>query len=610
MDKNVHAKKIYWITRTAIKFCFPYILVNVLLLAVSSALGIFVNVVNRRIINELHANIEAGEISTLFISFTIAYVGLYFINMASGFLGAFGQNSYRLNVNGLFQKIFMLKSEQTAQQMFFNDQFMERYSFVGNNTDRISSYIGALTSLFFSDLGVLVGAVTLFSIYEPLLILFCLLIGIILFFTNRDIARKEYQLDKEQVKENRWADYYKALLTDKAYAKEVRIYQYKRFIYKKWVKIYDKLRLERLTVSIERIKLQNRSAVIKWGARTLAVGILLLGIYNKKYDVGTFVMLFGLIDICYGQINNLVSTTLSGVYKDTKYLSDYYDFVMPISDAEIKGLKQPKTEDMKVRWGLLDSLEIHNVSYRYPNSSQKAVDNVSLKIKKGEIISILGYNGSGKTTLAKIMSGSIEPDSGQIMLNGNYLRQENRSDVFKYYGIAPQEFSKFSLQIRNFVGLGRIDKISEQNELALAYNKSGINSFIAGYAKKDQTVLGKEYDEEGIDLSGGEWQRLVIASTYMGRPEILLFDEPTASIDPLKEMELIENLRTNLQNKTAILISHRIGFARLADRIIMMQDGKLTEEGSHEELIAKNGYYAKLFYAQKELYQEEAVGSA
>ena len=148
--------------------------------------------------------------------------------------------------------------------------------------------------------------------------------------------------------------------------------------------------------------------------------------------------------------------------------------------------------------------------------------------------------------------------------------------------------------------------MQDEEQLRDAYAKAGMESFIAKFDEGDKTILGKEYDEQGVDLSGGEWQRLIIASAYMGEPELLLMDEPTASIDPLKEMELIRNFRENLKGKTAILISHRIGFARLADRIVMMENGRITEQGTHEELLERNGYYARLFTEQKKLYEEGA----
>lgn len=135
-----------------------------------------------------------------------------------------------------------------------------------------------------------------------------------------------------------------------------------------------------------------------------------------------------------------------------------------------------------------------------------------------------------------------------------------------------------------------------------SYRKVELDNLIAQYQQGENTILGKEYEETGINLSGGEWQRVILASAYMGEPEILLLDEPSASIDSLKENAMLENLKNELRGKTAILISHRIAFARLADRIIMMKDGKIAEEGSHEELLLKKGYYAEFFEKQKELY--------
>lgn len=149
--------------------------------------------------------------------------------------------------------------------------------------------------------------------------------------------------------------------------------------------------------------------------------------------------------------------------------------------------------------------------------------------------------------------------------------------------------------------------MKDEVELAKAYRKAGMNDLIGGFEHRDQTILGKAYDDQGTDLSGGQWQRLIIASAYMGEPEILVFDEPTASIDPLKEMELIKDFRKNLSGKTAILISHRIGFARLADRIVMMENGRVAESGTHDELLATNGIYARIFKEQRKLYQEEVA---
>lgn len=394
-------------------------------------------------------------------------------------------------------------------------------------------------------------------------------------------------------------------MTDKCSAKELRIYGYREEIYRKWEKIYDKLREERMRLTRKRTGLNNWSSVAAVFYRAMAVAVLLVGVYRRRYDTGTFVMLFGLVDSCLSQVSLLAQELGNGAYKQVKHLCDYYDFVMPVAEDEIRIWKKSEfPSEHELPFGAFRKLEAVGVSYSYPGSNKKAVNQVSLSVKKGEIISILGYNGSGKTTLSKLLNGSLPAKEGMVFLNGVPLCEGNQEEMFAYFGNAPQEFSRFSVPLRDFVGLGRIGKMGDEDELADAYRKAGVDSFLGKYRKGDKTLLGKEYDDSGVDLSGGEWQKLVIASAYMGGPEILLMDEPTASIDPLKEMEMLKNFRENLKGKTAILISHRIGFARLADRIVMMEGGRILEEGTHEELLARDGYYARLFREQKKLYGE------
>ncbi len=598
-------KKIFWLLKKSIRYCFPYIAVNIIITLFVTLLSLAINIINKNAINELSTNITNGVISVRFITLIILYIVLHFINSSSGFLIVLGNNFYRLNIDQLFQKIFMYKSYNTPQEMFFDHSFMEKYSFMSGRIDMISSYIGNLCKLLFSNIAAIVGALILFIMYEPWLIGFSIIHAIIFSIIITIVTKKQYELDKKQIKEQRFSNYYNGVLTGKGNAKEIRIYKLKSFFYNKWIHFYEKLRLERLELSLESTKIFNKYSIAKFAFRVAAIGILLFGIYNKRYDVGVFVMLFGLIDTIMSEITGLASTIISGVLKDTKYLCDYYDFINPTSNDEIKQLKKLVIPKFQLKFGDFVSYKIKNVSYTYPLGNKKAVDNVSLEIKKGEIISLLGYNGSGKTTLSKIINGSFSPQEGELVLNGIPIDDDNRRFIFSYFGNAPQEFSHFSLPIKEIIGLGCVEKLSDEKELQLVYEKTELENLLSKYEDGDKTILGKEYDDKGIDLSGGEWQRLIIASAYMGEPEILLLDEPTAAIDPLLEMEFIKNLRENLKGKTAILISHRIGFARIADRIVMMNEGKITEQGTHEELLRTNGYYSKLFNEQKKLYMEE-----
>ena len=517
------------------------------------------------------------------------------------FLRAVTGNLVRLKLDELFYKIFMYKSYRTPQEKFLSTDYMEQYSFVEGNVSKIGMSINDICALLCSGISSVIGTMILFWQNEPWLLLYTLIISISALFLNKYTSKKEYELNKTQIKNQREHNYYKGILTDKNYGKELRIYKVQAHIVSIWNKLHEELRLERLTLELKHIKLRNIYTIVKTALRIVAMAFLLVGVINKRYDLGTFVMLFGLVDICSNQINSLAYQVMSGVYKNMQYLNDYYDFISPITNAEIMSIR--KGEEERLTEQEFVSLEAKHVSFTYPQKKMPAVNDVCFKLNKGEIVSILGYNGSGKTTFAKLLTGALSPTHGQILFNGEPVTRENCYAKYFSFGILLQEYSRFSVSIREYVGLGSIKQMQDDALVQSALQKANAVKLIDTYNERERTILGKAYDENGVDLSGGEWQRLAIASAYMGEPPVYVLDEPTASIDPLLEAEMLSQFRKNIDGKTAILISHRIGFARLADRIILMENGRIIESGSHEELLSANGKYAKMFNEQKSLYE-------
>lgn len=593
--------KTSWILRKTMQNCFPYVAVYALILLAVTLLQLAVSVVNKEIVNQLTKDMQDHLLSKTFIGLVVLYLFFYFLEKTSGFMGAYGANFFQFQVDGFFQRMFMWKCSILPQEYFFKTDFMDQFTLVSQHIGNISSYIRCICGLLFSNIGFVMGMMVLFAVYEPFLILYASVVAVVSLCLNRYISKCEYDLNKKQVRNQRKENYFNGLLTGRESAKEMRIYHLSGYLMEKWRKVYILLRQEYLDMNIKRTKLWNRQSRFLLYIRIPAILLLFAGIMRERYDVGTFVMLFGLVKSCGEQMNSLAYNIVQGTYKDTKYLGDYYDFIQPITDAAIRELKKDYILDRKLALGSFESLELQRVSYTYPSGEKKAVDNVSLTIKKGEVISILGYNGSGKTTLSKLINGSLKPQDGRILINGIPLGEKS-GNVFPYFGNMPQEYSKFSIPIKDHVGIGRIEQMDQESARMDSYRKVELDNLIAQYQQGENTILGKEYEETGINLSGGEWQRVILASAYMGEPEILLLDEPSASIDSLKENAMLENLKNELRGKTAILISHRIAFARLADRIIMMKDGKIAEEGSHEELLLKKGYYAEFFEKQKELY--------
>lgn len=270
-------KKVFWLLKKSVRFCFPYIIVNILILIAINSLSIFLNILNKNITNELFANTFIGSISNYFVVLVVLYMVLYFIESSSSFLIVLGQNFYRLNVDQLFHSIFMYKSYKASQTKFFETEFMEKYSFISGRTNMISSYIGNLCNLYFSGFFNVISTIILFAIYEPWLILFTITYTIIAAIVTKIVTEKQYKLDKEQIKDQRFSDYYKDILTNKKYAKELRIYKLKSYIYDKWIYFYEKTRFERLNLVLKGTKLFNKVVFCRLICRMLCHMRIIVG---------------------------------------------------------------------------------------------------------------------------------------------------------------------------------------------------------------------------------------------------------------------------------------------------------------------------------------------
>ena len=598
-------KKIVYLFKTALKYCWIYIALNILITIIIATVGISLNLVNREVINRLVMDTNSGQIENIFFALIFAYAGLYIFQRISGFLGSLGVNVYQFKVDELFQDIFNRKVYRSPQEKFFDSDFKDRYAQATKGVGKISNYINSIIHLSFSTIFSVVYSIVLFCIYEPLLTLFFIIVCIQSSFLNYHIVKKKYELDKKQVKDQRFHEYYKGLLVDKNSAKELRILKTQQYFFDIWKEKRDKLRNEKLSLSVKSIRLSNFVSINKLLIRIIATVILLVGIYHKKYDIGTFTLLLGLITSATNQIDSLIVSIAQGNFGDVKYMLDYYDFVFSPDEIKEKNArhlgKTGAPSDLSIN-GDFKTLEMKGVSYSYPNSPKTVVENANLFIHKGDIVSVLGYNGSGKTTLIKLLSGAFSPSVGEVKLNGVLLNTEDKESIFSYFGIAPQEFSRFSISIEDFIKLRCYYHTDANHQIQYSYDDSLIDCILQKYPDIENTVLGKAYSSDGIDLSGGEWQLLNLASAYAGEPEVIVLDEPTASIDPIKEDYMIKSLSTSLCGKTAILISHRMAFARIANTIVMMKDGKIAEIGSHDELMSLKGYYYHLFTEQQKLY--------
>jgi ATP-binding cassette subfamily B protein len=247
-------------------------------------------------------------------------------------------------------------------------------------------------------------------------------------------------------------------------------------------------------------------------------------------------------------------------------------------------------------------VEFKHVSFKYPDRDEYALRDVSLTIKPGEKIALVGANGAGKTTFVKLMTRLYDPSEGQVLIDGIDLREVDPKDLQKRIGVIFQDFVKYYLPARENVGFGQIDQLENEPRIVDSATRSGADPTIRSLPQGYDTMLGKWF-ERGHDLSGGEWQKVALARAFMREAEVLVLDEPTASLDALNEYAIFQRFRELTDNKIALLISHRFSTVRMADRIVVLDGGRIIETGSHAELLALGGEYAKLFTIQAEGYR-------
>lgn len=395
----------------------------------------------------------------------------------------------------------------------------------------------------------------------------------------------------------RLADYYQNSSMTPGVAKEMRVYNLSKETLSKWEQAYD----NHIIVNRKFSKMRAFVAFISgFGFYAFMAGMMVYCVYqiaNGSMTVDIFIMLYAM-----GQNISEIAQVLSSSFQE----ADRGLFFLNLQRKFTKAVPQT-AEDWREGFEPADDnivFQAEAMCFSY-DDEKEVLHDLSFEIKKGETIALVGLNGSGKTTLVKLLIGLFAPTKGKLNFYGKPYDERTRGALIQRIGMFFQDFHIFHATLRENVGFGDLKNLGNIERINLAMKKGGADKLPARFPKGLEQWLLRNVLRDGAMLSGGEKQRVAVSRAHMSDKEILIFDEPAAALDPIAEMKQFHAIREKIENRTAILISHRVGFARLADRIIVLDKGYLAESGTHEELMASNGIYAEFFREQAQWYETD-----
>ena len=431
--------------------------------------------------------------------------------------------------------------------------------------------------------------------YAPWLLLALFVCVVPAFLGETHFAFLGYSMSFQQTPARRELDYLRMVGGTKEGAKEVKLFGLAPFLVNRYSKVATDLCDQTLRVARRKLTVGSMLALMGVAVYYGTYAFLILQTVRGVLTLGQMTLLAGAIA---GASTNIqaVFTTFSEIANQALFMTDLLEFfsVKPRISSAVNATTVPK----KIREGF----EFKNVSFQYPGSARQVLKNVSFKLGPSERIAIVGENGQGKTTIVKLLTRLYDPTEGQILLDGKDLREYDLESLWAQIGVIFQDFMRYEMTASANIAVGRIEEIQNQFLIRAAANKSLAEHAIRKLPQGFDQVLGSRF-EGAVDLSGGEWQKIAIARAYLRDAQLLILDEPTAALDARSEHEVFQRFSELTTGKMSVLISHRFSTVKMADRILVLKNGEIAEQGKHEQLLKVGGAYAEMFELQAASYR-------
>lgn len=528
------------------------------------------------------------------IFYAVLFCGATFINETIYFVIGEQKQVAEISINEKMTEALGLKVMNIKYEVLEQKSTLDEYSFALKCIERNSiSKLGSVLGTLISSIITLIGVV--YIVFSLNISIILLMVVVVIINAIGEVFRLRYVYEREQgeSKVSRNLYYARNQLVTKEYAKEIRIYNLSNYISNRVRKYAEDLCKLWEIAAYKSIKAVSWTYIVKGVQLAIVNGYIVILCLKGKISVGEFTIYVSAINTLSGTSLNVVNTFIT-IVEDSKYIEQLINFLSIITPNG-KGISEISKKPI---------IKFENVSFKYPNRDDYAIKNLSLELIPNKKYAVVGQNGAGKTTFIKLVLGLYTPTSGRILIDGVPQEDIDETTYNQIFSAVFQDFNILGFSLEENIAM---DNAIDKEKLEQCINDMGMADKVSSLPQKYQTYMTTEYDSEGMELSGGEKQKLAIARALYKNAEIFILDEPTAALSPQSEFKLYEEFKQITKDKTVIYISHRLSSCRLCDTIFVFENGKLEETGSHYDLMELNGIYANMFNLQANPYNERQV---
>lgn len=527
---------------------------------------------------------------TLILCLSIYLVLQLVIHLLNQF-DSYVNDRYGDELTFFIETVMMEKTSRMDLSFFDSAKMGDKVRHARSNFDIMSQMTWIVFDILSACINV-IATLVIVCTYKWWLGIVTLLLLIPYFLYNKKHTEHRMELEKQQLRDNRKKDYYGGVFFDNNVQFEIKLNHIGEYFIDKYKTMWQKLYLINKKEDIKHSIINTLINIINVSSEFLVLTVSVFDVVDKHIGIGDLQYNLSMVSRLRGQAQALMNNINSFLNNNTR-LIELQEFMDIKPEVEKSGTQKPSN---------IPKIEFCNVSFRYPNAEHYVLKDCSFTIEPLEKVGLIGLNGVGKSTIIKLMFRFYDPEEGCIKLDGVDLKEYDIYAVRKVFGVLFQDYVTYCLPLREIIALSDFDQRFNDEKLKKACDISGASEVIKDWENGYDSVLGRYYADNGKDLSGGQWQLVGLARAYFKESNYMILDEPSAALDPISEDRIFEQLYHLSEGKSSVTISHRLSNITLADKILVIDDGHIIEQGSHFELLKQNGKYAELFNLQASKY--------